>query len=289
MKVRIRFLWIFTFIILTTNIKYGVSSDDYRELRSKFIRRCRIIAMQFHCQISCENALRKFISSFIGLTSKCMVAPKESSSVKAGYYDSYFDITLFPNQTFIHNALFWTGTKLVAQALLTIGTNITTYDSLFSTHVIEELRAEKEVSQWCSQPNRRILINSNCRTFQAVYVFWAEAARRLAENVFGNSYYLTADGYFAEISIYNEHILSTLLKKESMCSGITVINIIPKDSKTRCGSGRLSKLEKAVSGTLNYRCFDVYGYHYQLSIQLIQCVSDLIDDLSEGMSKCGSA
>ena len=275
-------LWIFTFVVLATNIKSG-ASDDYEKLQKTFCQECRAILIRFDCRISCEKVLKRFLLSFIGMISEHMVAPKESSLVEAGYYDDYFDVTLFPNQPIIDNALFWTGTKLVAKKLVAAGANVTTYDSIFGTHIIEDLRAREDVIKWCSSPDRSVLLNENCLTFQPVYVFWAEAARRLARNVVGKTYYLTADGYFAEISIYNEQVLSTLLKRRSMCTGINVINIIPKDSKTRCGSGRLSKLEKAVNGTLNYRCFDVYGYHYQPSVQLIQCISDLIDDLSEGI------
>ena len=279
------FPWIFTVITLTTNTKYG-ASDDYGELRAKFSRMCRIMSLKFNCRISCENAFRKFVLSLKGMTTECMMAPKENSSViTTGYYGAYFQATLFQNQPILNNALFWTNTKLVVQRLLATGVNITTYDSIFSTSIIKELRTEKAVTKWCSESDGGIFINSNCQTFQAVYVFWAEAARRFAQNAVGNSFYLTADAaYYPEISLYNEQVLSTLLKRENMCTGITVINIIPRDSKTRCGSGRLSKLEKAVKGTLNYRCFDVYGDHYQPTIELIQRISYLIALLSVGMS-----
>ena len=279
---KLHFLWIFTFVVLTKNIKYG-ASDDYEKLQKMFSRRCRDVFFQFDCRISCEKVFRSFLSSFKGMTSESMVAPKESSLMMAGYYDDYFDVTLFPNQPIVDNALFWTSTKLVAKKLVAVGVNITTYDSIFGTHIIEDLRARKDVTKWCSRLDRRVWLNENCLTFQPVYVFWAEAARRLAQNVVGKTYYLTADAYFAEISIYNDQVLSILLKKESMCSGITVINIIPKDSKNRCGSGRLSKLEKAVKGTLNYLCFDVYGDRYRSSIPLLQCISDLIGFWSEGI------
>ena len=279
---KLRFLPVFTVVILTARINYGGASDDHEELQFKFIRECLTLSLQLSYQVPCEIAFVKFVLSFKGITSENMVAPKEGSLDTVGYYGNYFDVT-FPNRLIINNALFWTNTKFMVQTLLVIGVNITTYDSIFGTRVIEDLRATKNVIRWCSKPDQRVLINCNCLTFQAVYVFLAEAARRLARNVVGNSFYLTADGYFAELSLYNEQVLSTLLKRESRCTRITVINIIPKDSKTRCGSGRLSKLEKAVRGTRSYVCFDVYGDHYQPSIEFLQCISDLMDNLSVGM------
>ena len=284
---KLRFYWVFIAVILTTNIKYG-ASDDYGELRLKFIQRCLTVSLQLHYRVSCEIAFIEFVSSFKGIASESMVAPKEGSSATLGYYGDYFDVTWFPNRPIVNNALFWTNTKFMVQTLLEIGMNITTLDSIFGTHIIEDLRTTKNVTKWCSKPDWRILINCKCQTFQAVYVFWAEAARRLAQNVVGNSFYLTADAYFAEISFYNEQVLRTLLKREGRCTRITVINIIPKDSKTRCGSGRLSKLEKAVKGRLSYLCFDVYGDHYDPSIEFVQCISYLIDDLSKGTFKCQS-
>ena len=283
--------WIFFFVTLTTNVKYGTSHDDSGELHVKFVQRCLAMTLQLPYQIyvSCEDAFGKFVSSFKGITSENMVAPKEGSLETARYYSDYFDVSLFPNRPTVNNALFWTNTKLLAQRLLAIGVSITTYDSIFGTRIIEDLHTTNEVTNWCSKPDRRVLINCKCLTIQAVYVFWAEAAERLAQIVVGNSFYLTADAYFAKMSIYNEQVLSTLLKKESRCTRITVINIIPKDSIARCGTGKLLNLEKAVKGTLSYSCFDVYGDHYQPSIELIQCISDLIDDLSVGVFKCGSA
>ena len=275
--------WIFTVITLTTNIKYG-ASDDYGELRAKFTQMCRTMSWKFKCQISCENAFRSFVLSFKGMKSECMVAPKENSSViTTGYYGAYFDATSFQDQPILNNALFWINTNFfVVQGLLEIGVNITTYYGMFSTSIIGDLQ---DVAKWCSEPDGGIFINSNCQTYQAVHVFWEEAARRFAQYVVGNSFYLTAyAGYYARISLYSEHVLSTLLKRENMCTGITVINITPRDSKTRCGSGGLSKLEKAVKGTLNYQCFDVYGEHYQPTDGLLQCISDLIKHLSVGMS-----
>ena len=279
-------LWIFTVSTLTININHGEASDDYKKLCSKFLRSCRTISLKFKYPVSCENAFSKFILSFKGRTSKKMMVPLKNSPLIAGYYAAYFEATSFPSKHIIDTSLFWTKTKLVVQGLLALGADITTYDSVFSTSIIEHMRTKKAVNRWCSKTDRKILINANCRTFQAVYVFWAEAAKILAQMVIGNSFYLTAEAYFGEISLYSEQVLSTFLKVENLCTGITVINITPTNSTTICGTGRLARLEKAAKPILNYQCFDVFGDHYSPSMQLINCIDHLITSLSRGMSRC---
>ena len=264
-------------LMLTLN---SCVADDHHLLRLKFTRSCLDTATEMDAQVSCRAAFFYFITGFGWKESSEMTTPPRLGHYRE-YYNYYFEETWFPKEPVENNSLFWTNTKNVIPALIQAGANIKPLQSIVSVGIVEKMRKIKNVHRWCSNVAGSVFMNANCKTFQAVYVFWAEASKRLAKQVKGISFYLTSDAYFGDISMYNEFVLGTLLSLESLCTEIVVINVTPEGSTTTCGSGRLLRLEDKVKGKLRYQCFDVFGYTYQ-SAPLVPCIKGIVDSISRG-------
>ena len=270
-------------LVLLAGLELFCEADDLDELSTAFATSCNEVKSAFEEDlIDCGHVLQKFIGSFRGINTDGMQDPPDVYEY-SGYYENYFKAAKFVRN--IHNnGLFWSRTQTLQKALVTAKVGIKCADNTFAMKVIDYMTAEEEIEKWCSDTDKSVSINDRCNSDRATAVFWAEASKRMAIKVIGESFYLTTGGYFGPTSYFNRFELSTLLKDESPSTGLSVFNVNSKGSTTLCGTGQLKDLEEMVKPTLVYRCFDVYGDPNKPSEfpAIVACLKDIIAALSGG-------
>ena len=98
---------------------------------------------------------------------------------------------------------------------------------------------------------KNVKINENCNSGHASGVFWAEALKRMAAKVVGNSFFLTSNAYFSPTSYFGLYELSILLMDKSPSTSLSVLNVNPRGSDMPCGMGSISDLGRNGQGHSN--------------------------------------
>ena len=270
-------------LVLLAALELFCKADDLDQLSTAFATSCNAVKSAFEKDlIDCGHIRQKFIGSFRGINTDGMQNPPDVFEY-SGYYVNYFKAAKFVKS--IHNnGLFWSRTQKLQKALVAADVDIKCADNTFAMKVIDYMFAVEGIKHWCSDTDNSVYVNERCNSDRASAVFWAEASKRMATKVVGESFYLTTGGYFGPTSYFNRFELSTLLKDESPSTGLSVFNVNSKGSTTLCGRGQLKDLEEKVGHTIAYRCFDVYGDPNQPSElpAIVDCLEDIIEALSDG-------